>query len=157
MFICISHQSKGCNLYPLKSFGACVFGRLTWTDRLGTADTSFIATGAVLTAGRCDCVAIWVDYCLWEPQIGLSDSSPGPCLKDEAVGGSRELSTSAGVTVTQDVIEWRAWDGQDFPYYYTLNLKFFEQPQPVEKGATFSSCATFKMGDSDFAFEFSFV
>jgi hypothetical protein len=95
-------------------------------------------------SGICHAIAVWVDYCLWEP-TPTSRHQTGIELKI-----FREQRNEQGETVF------------DFPKYYTNAVKFFEPAVPIVRDGEESShvidCHTsLTYGDSDFTFRFDFI
>lgn len=94
--------------------------------------TCTVVEGIITQSGRCDCVAIWVDYQLTEHVL----------LKN-----CHETAANSG--------------GFDFPSYLTVNLKFFPKPVVVGNLLGSNNrlqCRTlFAPGDNDFTFDFQIV
>lgn len=107
------------------------------------------AEGPLLGPGVCHCVAVWVDYCLFD------DSALSP--PDAAGAGDRATQSgcsSDGNAPAAQSAFIRQWNG-DFPPYLNVNLKFFPTPVAVTANQQLVVSATFTPGDSDFDFRFN--
>ena len=103
--------------------------------------------GKVIISGRCDCVAIWVDYDL-KPAIAKSCGG--------VVHADRKNSNDT--KHDSNVIEQYDESINDFQCHTKLSLKFFKQPVIVRKDESILTClSTYSQGDSDFTYDFNFV
>ncbi len=81
----------------------------------------------VIAKGRCDCVAVWVDYI-------MSDAT----------------ANAPAVTAV------RHFDGFSFPPYLKVSLRFFDEAQLVNPGLSIVRCkSSFQLGDSDLRYDFA--
>jgi len=94
--------------------------------RFNLPSDGYLSSASIVRAGRCDAVAVWVDYCLF-----AGDTCD---LSMHRGGGSSVLF--------------------DWPHYLVANLKFFPSSIPVEEGAALMCRTKFQFGDPDFSFDF---
>ena len=94
----------------------------------------------VVCEGRCDAVAIWVDY-----QLTSDDIDDGNVL--ESYGNSGSHSNTNTINNTEQK--------QDFPLYATQYLKFFSKPADVTTDSIISNNIQFCHGDTDFKYKFT--
>ena len=133
----------------------------------------------IISDGRVDCVAVWVDFDLTpavaRPQdsttvcnISSSTSSPSSSSSSSSSSTSSIDNTSRRVddhfqgsngrtslNETENVLHQWNDEKKDFPSHLKLNLKFFPLPITVMKNETvLTSCTSFTVGDSDFIYNF---
>lgn len=96
----------------------------------------------VTTAGKCHCVAIWVDF-------GFPSTSSKPSDRGHSSTLEVEYFRTAHPTISSS-------DSYEFPLYHTCSLKFFPEPVTVEIGSSLKGRVEFETGDSDFTFAFEF-
>ena len=104
----------------------------------------------VIADGRCDCIAVWVDYDLTPTQVShrTSHTAQTDALNIQSIPRNHESENFL-----------RQWDDaiQDFPSHLKLNLKFFPSPLEVKCDVTYlTSVTSFTSGDSDFQYNFNF-
>jgi hypothetical protein len=120
--------------------------------------------------GRCDAVAIWVDYDLTPATFTrntCSDTINNSTISDDCGTKSAErmnekVSPSASASACASG-RLEQWDGVDFPCHLKLNLKFFPEPIDVKlspensdsKKSALSCTSSFEVGDSDFKLHFA--
>jgi hypothetical protein len=98
----------------------------------------------IILSGRCDCIAIWVDYDLIQSDHEyLSTQENEQKYKSNS---SKECPVSI-----------KHWDNEtnDFPVHLKHNLKFFPTPINVTNETTIVASTSFSGGDTDFEFEFN--
>lgn len=121
---------------------------LDYTSRARTLPDVLTRT-QVLTDGRCDCIAVWVDYNLSPAAVNrqISESKDQGEPKYVPI----DLHSHDSDTVMQQ------WDEgkRDFPSHLKLNLKFFPTPIEVKQiVSVLASTTSFTVGDSDFKYDF---
>lgn len=89
-------------------------------------------TISIIESGRCDCVAIWIDYNLTPARVGGTDATGEKDLQ------LKHLNTNL----------------HDFELHYKQNLKFFAEPVNVAAKQQLVSTCTFQQGASDFQYSF---
>ena len=96
-----------------------------------------LSSSSIVTAGRCDAVAVWMDYCL----LDTCDLS----MPTDPSRGGGEGGEGASSSVLSEL-----------PHYLVANLKFFPIAIPVKQEQEFRlTCRTkFQFGDPDFTFDF---
>ena len=133
----------------------------------------------IISDGRVDCVAVWVDFDL-TPAVARPQDSTTVCnISSSTSSPSSSSSSSSSSTSSSDDISRRVddhfqgsngrtslnetenvlhqWNDEkkDFPSHLKLNLKFFPLPITVMKNETvLTSCTSFTVGDSDFIYNF---
>jgi hypothetical protein len=106
----------------------------------------------VLSDGRCDCIAVWVDYDLSPAVLNLQVSA-------NKGQGEPEIILKGPLCHESDTV-LQQWDEgrMDFPEHLKLNLKFFPTPMKVlHNVSTFVATTSFTVGDSDFKYYFELV
>lgn len=89
-------------------------------------------TISIIESGRCDCVAIWIDYNLTPARVGGTDAAGEKDLQ------LKHLNTNL----------------HDFELHYKQNLKFFAEPVNVAAKQQLVSTCSFTQGASDFQYSF---
>lgn len=106
----------------------------------------------VLIDGRCDCIAVWVDYNL-SPAVVNRQISENKA-QEEPKYVLKDPHSYDSDTVLQQWDEGRG----DFPSHLKLNLKFFPTPVEVKQNVSvLVSSTSFTVGDSDFKYDFRFL
>jgi protein arginine N-methyltransferase 7 len=100
--------------------------------RFNLPSDGYLSSASIVRAGRCDAVAVWVDYCLF-----AGDNCDLSMHRGGGGGGGAESSV---------LFDW--------PHYLVTNLKFFPVAIPVEEGAALTCRTMFQFGDPDFSFDF---
>ena len=106
----------------------------------------------VLSDGRCDCIAVWVDYDLSPAVVNLQDSAN--------IGEKETKNTPKDPKCHDSDTVLQQWDEgiNDFPSHLKLNLKFFPTPIKVQQNVTtFAATTSFTVGDSDFKYDFKLL
>ena len=125
-----------------------VIATLDYSSCVGDIE-GVVKRSPVIADGRCDCIAVWVDYNLTPTQVShTTHTTQTDALHD------RNVPKDHG---SKNVLQ--QWDDtkQDFPSHLKLNLKFFPSPLEVQCGVTcLTSVTSFINGDSDFQYNFNF-
>lgn len=106
-------------------------------------------------SGRCDCVAVWIDYDLTPTRIN-SGSNISSSSSNGAENSSNDGPNYEG-SDTSNIIRQYQSDKSDFLCHAKSNVKFFPSAIVVQEGISVLNCsAEFHFGDSDFRFDFNF-
>ncbi len=95
-------------------------------------------TTTIIESGRCDCVAIWIDYDLTPARANGSGIAGSNQQQDLQL---KHLDTSS----------------HEFELHYKQNLKFFAKPIDVTTSRQLVSTCSFQQGASDFQYSFQII
>lgn len=106
--------------------------------------------------------ALGAPVTLWELDFNAPDGA-----SEAASAAPREITmrleqggSCDGVAVWVDYylgdgLYLSAWDGQDFPAYLTVNIKFFADPVAVHQGSCVQCTTLLDLDKSDFVYDFA--
>lgn len=133
-------------------FVATVIAALDYTSRARNLEDVLTHT-TVTSDGRCDCIAVWVDYDLSPAAVNLHVTE-----SESESAGQREVGSFGTNLESRDLNKiLRQWDEEkeDFPSHLKLNLKFFPTPIQVQESVSVLVTTTyFTLGESDFNYDF---
>lgn len=97
----------------------------------------------IILSGRCDCIAIWVDYDL------IQSDHEYLLTQEDQQENIANSSKNSPVSI-------KYWNNEtnDFPVHLKHNLKFFPTPINVSNETTIIASSSFSAGNKDFEFDF---
>jgi hypothetical protein len=109
-------------------------------------------------SGRCDCVAVWVDYDIAPVRINSCESSSSGSSSGVGIAETGSIEENASSSLpdgASNIIRQFQSDKSDFACHAKSNVKFFPSAVNVQEGLSVLSCSVeFQFGDSDFRFDF---